>query len=217
MKKNFVIISTYFPPQIHTASNRAAAFAKYIDRSKYDVTIITKPWAGRDVRSESQKYNARIIEIALPERFGLFHFSEKDSWLAHKLKALCNKVLINLISNLDARFTKAAVEIGRDLIQAGKLDLVLTTCWPVGPLLAGLELKRKFPQVFWISDMRDELSKNPFLPKFLRLRLQSIETEMVRTADLLLSVSKPILDDFQAIAGRGGQQPNQQESNGQFI
>ncbi len=72
-----------------------------------------------------------------------------------------------------------------------------------------LKLKREFPDVYWIADMRDELRVPRLryaIPLLHRLSVRRLKKAMRMTldlSDLLLSVSKPIVDDLRRDSSHG--------------
>ena len=61
-------------------------------------------------------------------------------------------------------------------------------------------LHRKTP-FYWIADMRDEMSKWPWLLPINSRRLLFYERRILKDADLILSVSAPLVEDFKQIGG----------------
>ena len=54
---------------------------------------------------------------------------------------------------------------------------------------------------YWIADMRDEMSKWPWLLPINSRRLLFYERRILKDADLILSVSAPLVEDFKQIGG----------------
>ena len=59
-------------------------------------------------------------------------------------------------------------------------------------------LKKRY-KFFWVADMRDEMSKLPYYSKIHTKRLAFYERNILEKADLVLSVSKPLIDDFKTM------------------
>jgi len=60
-----------------------------------------------------------------------------------------------------------------------------------------LRLKKDFPHLKWIADMRDEMSASPFINSKQKLKYEKLEEEIFEYCDALTTVSKPILDEFE--------------------
>lgn len=69
----------------------------------------------------------------------------------------------------------------------------------MAPHHVALNLRKKGYKFFWIADIRDEITKHPYIRKSTTRRLKSIEYTILKNADLVTSVSKPIIDDFKTI------------------
>jgi glycosyltransferase involved in cell wall biosynthesis len=84
-------------------------------------------------------------------------------------------------------------EIAQDTA-AGR-DVCLITCAPPHAVcMAGLKLKRAFPQIRWIVDWQDLWSydENYFLPvpKVYRARVKRVEADILRTADVNVTTNE---------------------------
>lgn len=195
---NILIISNFFFPKNEIASFRMNAFAKYFHEAGHEVTVVTEGccdsttfWEGCEVHylkdpviSDQQlrqyvqsrrKWVPRRIVHALEWRLTL---DQKRLWRIRAQK--CVKML------LDSR----------------KYDVVLTTYCRLSPHMIALAMRRKGYQFYWIADMRDEMSQVKRQKDRWRIsrRLVGPERRIVNNADLVLSVSKPILDGFRAMA-----------------
>lgn len=193
---NILIISNYFFPNNRIASFRMNAFAKYFHEAGHKVTIVTEgccdsttSWEGCEVHylkdpviSDSQyrqyiksrrKWNPRYILYSLECRMML---DEKRLWRVRAQK--CVKKL------LDSR----------------NYDVVLSSYGKLSPHMISLSMRRKGYKFYWIADMRDEMSDIKLKKDWWRKsrRLVGPEVRIVNNADLVLSVSKPILDGFRS-------------------
>lgn len=195
---NILIISNFFFPNNKIASFRMNAFAKYLHEAGHEVTVVTEGssdtitfWEGCEVHylkdpviSEQLlqqylysrvKWTPRYIVYALEVRLTL---DEKRLWRIRAQK--CVKRL------LDSR----------------KYDVLLTTYPRLSPHLIALAMRRKGYKFYWIADMRDEMSQVKRQNDRWRVshRLAGPERKIVNNADLVLSVSKPMLDGFRSMA-----------------
>ena len=87
------------------------------------------------------------------------------------------------------------------LLDSRKYDVVLTTYGKLSPHMIALAMRRKGYQFYWVADMRDEMSEIKWQKDRWRIsrRLVGPECRILNNADLVLSVSKPILDGFRAM------------------
>ncbi|WP_196017176.1 hypothetical protein, partial [Alistipes senegalensis] len=82
------------------------------------------------------------------------------------------------------------------ILQHKQIDVVLSTWGPIYPHLIVLKLKKRGFRFFWVADIRDEISTYPSLSERNRRRLLPFERKVITDADLITSISKPILDDL---------------------
>lgn len=189
---NILIISNFFTPQVHIASFRMEAFAKYLHLVGHNVIVLTE-----DSFDHTEFLNgSKIIYVKDPAKLSRISFSDKDSVILHKIKALINIVYNQIYLDKRKYWRKKVYDIAKSAIKENSIDIILSSYGYLSPHLLGLRLKRENPSIKWIVDMRDEMASNPFFSKFIRMRLKRIEAKILNNADLVLSVSKPILDIF---------------------
>ena len=86
-----------------------------------------------------------------------------------------------------------------ELFQKNNFDVVLSSYGPLTPHALVMKVLKKRYKFFWIADMRDEMSKLPYYSKIHTKRLAFYERNILEKADLVLSVSKPLIDDFKTM------------------
>lgn len=180
------------------ASFRLNAFAKYLNKDKFKVTVVslnhakgaTQELLFDDVLVYREPYST-VVRIRKQQ--------PGDSFLKHKLYALNNK-LVSHFSIYDYPGWTAAVIARLETIQvSNSIDLIISSYAPVDAHLAAYAFKRKYPDVKWIADMRDEMSRNRFLSAQAKSKLAGIEKRIAESIDGLTTVSAPILNDFKAL------------------
>ena len=194
MKKNILIISIYYPPIPSIASNRIESFAKYLDKEKYNVYVHT-------ISAESE----HILESVAVKRvknklfFKPLLFTKRTNKLIHYSKVIYNKLVNNFFSNpYRAWIDKSLISLP-SFINEKEIDIIISTFSPTAPHIVALELKKKYPSIKWIADMRDEMSMGVGLSSKIKLDYEKLEREILTYSDALVSVSKPILDEFQSM------------------
>lgn len=192
-KIKLLIVSLYYPPIESIASYRIEAFAKYLDKRKFEIDIITLK--SRNSLSYEEKGNVRIFRIVNSALFRPFTFGERSSFWVHKSKVLWNLILDHTFGKY-SKWKKEAFKKVLELHKLNKYDIVLSSFAPVESHLVALLFKKVCPNIKWIADMRDELSDNQFIPRFLRRRYRNYEKEILMHCDVLTTVSGPILENF---------------------
>jgi glycosyltransferase involved in cell wall biosynthesis len=198
-KKHIVIITHYFTPFNNVAANRMNAFAKYLPKEKYDVSILTILRPGEDEKS-IEFDSVHVNRIKSGGLFKLFSFEKKSSFFIHKLKTAWN-VLLRRFVNHEESWIKNGLHELNEMHQKNPIDIVISSFGPVSPHKLACQFKKEHKNTGWITDMRDEMSANPFIDDALRLEYQKIEELVALHASGLASVSQPIVDDFKEKLG----------------
>jgi glycosyltransferase involved in cell wall biosynthesis len=198
VKRHLLILSIYYPPFPSIASERLSSFAKYIDKNLFDVTVICldPDIKSSDVEGGLDANGARVFRLPNHALLKKALFNRGSGRIVHKLKALYNILLGFIFLDEYRTWVKAAVALAERLIGTEGVSFILSSYAPVAPHRAALTLKKRYPLIRWIADMRDEMSANCFLPAIMRRRLKPLEKDIMCSADAVTTVSKPILNDF---------------------
>ncbi|HQP80615.1 MAG TPA: hypothetical protein PLK20_03815, partial [Paludibacteraceae bacterium] len=183
------------------AVNRMWAFAKYFDKTFFDVDVITLQV---DSALMEEQLTNGVFVYRLPNRmlFRKATFNKSVPYVIHKLKAFYNVVLYTFFKNEYADWQKRAERKLMELLTLYDNDTtVISSYEPMAPHLAVLSLKQKGVAFHWVADCRDEMANNPSLISSLKKAYTKIEQAILLNADILSTVSKPILDNFLATAG----------------
>lgn len=194
-----LMITNFFFPKNHIASFRLNAFAKYFHEAGHEVTVVTEGdtdsityWAGCEVHYLKDP----VISPNPPEQCT----KSRRRW-----------TLRNIVRALQFRLTLDAKRVWRIraekrvkmLLDNRNYDIVLTTFPRLSPHMIALSMRKKGHKFYWVADMRDEMSKiKQLFDRRWRTtrRFERPERRIVNSADLVVSVSKPILDGFRAMA-----------------
>ena len=129
------------------------------------------------------------------------YYIKKDSrW---SLSQILIALLVRITS--DSRFIwrfKAYKKV-ISLYKTNSFNVVLTSFGPLAPHMIALRLRRNGYKFYWIADMRDEMSKNILISRYLTKRLIPYEYKIVNSSDLVVSVSEPLLKNFKRLCKYG--------------
>lgn len=202
MRTNILIISLYYPPIRSVASNRVVSFAKYLDKTRFKVHVLTvSAPPGSAPQTLEGVHVHRLPDVGM---LRTAHFTGRQGRFVHALKAAYNRILTLCVLDLHADWRSRAVRKAEELIRNEGIDVVVSSYSPLAAHLAAQSLKKAHPGIVWIADMRDEMSRNPFQPLLTRRRLARPERLILHAADAVTTVSRPLLEDFTRLANRPG-------------
>lgn len=199
MSKNIIIISAFFPPARHIAVSRVEAYAKYL-AVEHKVTVIT---LGKEQEKKEFIFEngASCTVYYLPNKgllTYLIFYTGKETWLMHKFKTLL-RVFYNKIdvSHFSA-WAKLAKETLREQLKIHKVDVIISSYAPEDVLEVSYDclIEADNSHTKWVLDMRDEYSDELGLTKKTQEKRQQNEVKYSQRADLVLSVSAPLVDLF---------------------
>jgi hypothetical protein len=199
-KKHIAIVCANFYPMKHIAALRMNAFVKYFDKNQFEITVI----ASSD--SSSEKYTkyegARVFYFSGSNVIKIRkQYPGMPNW-KHHLFSLNNK-MIRFFSKSDyPGWVKSIDSKLEELNQVKKIDILLTTFFPIDTHIAGLHFKSKHTSSIWIADMRDEMSQNALINKKEKAYYVEMEQKIGKYVDVVTSVSKPILEGFKKNMGK---------------
>ena len=197
-KKHIALITTWFPPQKGVAVNRMNPFTKYLDTSKYNISVFTL-LTDRLPQKETVD-NISIYRIKNNSFLSTLKEKPGESKLIHNLKVLWNLIVssINTFELLD--WKNSILHKIESINRNDKIDLVISSYSPIETHLAAIDFCKKYPYVKWIADMRDEMSGNPYISNKLKKKYEKIELEINQYASAITMASQVILKDFDKLA-----------------
>ena len=196
-KKHVVIVTTWFPPLQSVAVNRMLAFVKYLDKSKYNISVITLK---SEVADELENmHDANVYRLENKQWFKLPTFNAKDSSIFHKIKVVKKLFVLKVIGDEYGSWTKQAAKELHKLNLNSPIDIILSSFAPAAPHIAVAQFLKENPNVKWIADMRDEMSLNNELSEKTSKKLRKVEISVNQLASAITTVSHPIVNYFKAI------------------
>lgn len=194
---NVLIISNYFYPNIAIAAFRMNAFAKYFHLAGHSVTVLTE--GERDEVKTYEGCEVYYIKdlVATPAYI--------KRWLRKRRRWTFRRIFAGLQSRLflDSKmiWKIKALNTAKKLCLRNSYDVVLSSFGPLVAHLIAMQLRKSGFKFYWIADMRDEMSKRPSNSRIYAKRLERYEREILNKADLVTSVSSPLLCDFRSLCG----------------
>lgn len=217
-KLNVLFITYYWPPAGGAGVQRALKFVKYLPEfgiTPFVLTVdpgqasypVTDPSLLADIPKEVRVFRTKSFEplrivsglfgsSAVP--YGGFSNVDQSSLPQRIMRWIRGNVFIP-----DARrgWIRFAYSEAVRIIRQQHIQLVLISTPPHSSQLIGLRLKRKFPGLKWIADLRDPWTdiyyyKDLMLGPQAAFRDASYEQRVLATADDVLVVSNQIKRDF---------------------
>lgn len=192
---NILIVSTYFSPSVNIASFRIDAFARYFSRAGHAVSVIALGPRDETVRRDG--YTVHYLE----DHFGNYSFRDPKEGLRGIARSLSLTLQSRLMLDSRAMWRLRACAKARELLDRELVDVLLTTYGPLAPHMIALRLRKKGYKFHWVADMRDEISDHPHHSLHVARRLRRVERVILREADLVTTVSRPLIDQFRRLCG----------------
>ena len=196
MKKNILIISIYYPPKQSIASNRIYSFAKYLDKSRFNIFVHT---IDENIEYSNDLDSVVVSRVKNNPFFKTLPFTKRTNKILHYAKVLYNQTILRLQKNIYQEWIDKSFLLLKDKIEKENIKLIISSFAPDASHILALKLKKEFPHIKWIADMRDEMSQSPYIEKKRAKYYLKLEQRIFNEADALTTVSRPILDEFQRL------------------
>lgn len=207
-----LIITYYWPPSGGAGVQRWLKFTKYLPSAGWIPVILTvKPeYATYPFRDESLYGEIPVdVEVHRTKALNYFAIYNRDqSKIPHAgfasgtgkgFKNALSRFIRGNIFIPDPRrgWNRYAFRQACDLIKTENITHIITTSPPHSTQLIGLRLKRRFPQLKWIADLRDPWTEiyyydmfRPSLPA--RMIDRELEKRVLTRADRIITVGQTL-------------------------
>jgi glycosyltransferase involved in cell wall biosynthesis len=212
--KKLLIISYYWPPAGGPGVQRWVKLSKYLAQSGYQCHVVTvdekfASYPALDTTLQGDVHaNVHVTKTKSFEALKIFSAlfrKEKVPYAGIPDKSrmsLAGKLALYIRSNFfipDARkgWNKYALQAAAAIIEKEKIDVLITTSPPHSTQLAGLALKKKYPQLRWIADLRDPWTDIYYYDRLAHTTASkkkdlALERNVLEKADQLCTVSKDL-------------------------
>jgi glycosyltransferase involved in cell wall biosynthesis len=184
--RRVLILAYDFPPRGATGVVRVTKFVRYLPEFGWQPTVVAATVRG-GMRDEALLAQlppdlevTRVDNPFAPGDVTVGRHSPQPSFRAR----LRQKLRRLFIPDPQLLWVPAAVRAVANRLDRGDIDALMTTAPPYSVHVAGLWLKRRFPGIPWLMDLRDIWSENPAIPDALTYKLQRAwERACLRHAD----------------------------------
>ncbi len=216
--KRVLIITYYWPPGGGAGVQRWLKMARYLPEYGVQPVILTvDPRHATYPATDStlEKDVPAELEVVRTRATDYFRILSRDKsalssagFAKEGKKSFVEKAARFIRGNLfipDPRrgWNRYAVRKAEEIIVRSGIDTVITTSPPHSTQLIGLKLKRRFPAVRWIADLRDPWTDiyyyNEFYPSPLaRMIDMRLERRVISVADRIITVGQSLSELFAA-------------------
>ena len=216
-----LIITYYWPPSGGAGVQRWLKFTKYLPSSGWLPVVLTvKPEFAAYPFKDISLYGEIPLDVEVHRTKAINYFSlyNKDqSKIPHSgFASGSDKSRKNMISRFirgnffipDPRkgWNRYAFRKACELIRIENISHIITTSPPHSTQLIGLKLKRKFPHIKWVADLRDPWTDiyyyDMFKPSLLaKMADRQMEKNVLTKADTIITVGQTLA----AILGSKGE------------
>lgn len=189
-----LMIANQFPPMGGAGVQRTSKFVKYLTKLGVKISIITKEVVGGLQDS--------TLSSDIPSTVSVHRLPAYDLENGTGILRIPKKVIAKLTSpDSEIFWAKRNRHRIYEIIEKERPDVLYTTSYPYSSHLLGIEIKRRYPDIRWIADYRDEWTNNPFHldSRLRRIKLKaerSKEMEVNRTCDFLIANTRQMLENF---------------------
>jgi len=211
-----LIITYYWPPSGGAGVQRWLKFSKYLPESGWEPIILTvdPEYAAYPVTDFSLKGDLPpSVKVYSTQATNYFRIYKKDksripsAGFANSIdNTFKGKMLRFVRGNFflpDPRrgWNKYAIKKACELIESEGIRNVITTSPPHSTQLIGLKIKKKYPGIKWIADLRDPWTDiyyyEQFYPTFISKRIDSgLEKNVLTKADRIITVGASLKTSF---------------------
>ncbi|MGJ8665817.1 MAG: glycosyltransferase [Patiriisocius sp.] len=209
IKKNVLIVSYTYPPSNAPAAQRPYAIAKFLDKQKFNVTVLTCGNADSSMGFDAS-FNPELPDVTLIKVATLFGNKTADL-RKHKtvaanasLKTKIKSKIFNLGTSMlvpdKAIFwlpnVKRFLKFNNSIIT--DTDIVFTTSPMFTNHLIGRYINRRNKDIIWAADFRDFhfLENISYLKGIKRYLNKRLEENILRNATIVLFISNAMKDIY---------------------
>ena len=222
-----LLVSCYFPPAGGIQVQRALSIARYLPQLGFDVFVLTAGAAVPTSDPELLKLIPKDVEVHRTWTLEPPFYLRKKLWsrvskpdssstarpglMARAKSILARKIKQLLSPDAQILWYPFAVRRATKLIRRRGIQTILVTAPPFSSFLIANTLKRRFPELHLIVDIRDEwieyiLKEFGFRDADMAARAAQIERATVESCDRIVNVSATSL---QSIRSRYPEQPGE--------
>jgi len=211
-----LIITYYWPPSGGAGVQRWLKFAKFLPEFGWEPIILTVdpeyaayPVTDNSLSSELSA-NTRVFKTPATDYFRIYKKDKSKIPTAGFANSVNNTLKGKFLRFIRGNFfipdprkgwNKFAYKKACEIIVSENIKYVITTSPPHSTQLIGLKLKKRFPEIKWVADLRDPWTDiyyyKQFYPTFFSKSIDSgYEKSVLKNADRILTVGNSLKESF---------------------
>lgn len=173
--RRVLIVAYDFPPRGATGVIRVTKFVRYLPEFGWQPVVVAAAVRGGMIDEALLAQLPPDLEVIRVEN----RFAPGNAVAGrHAARPTPGARLRQLLRRLfipdpQLLWVPGVVRAAAQRIEQGDIDALMTTAPPYSVHVAGLWLKRRFPRLPWLMDLRDIWSENPTIPDPLTYKLQA--------------------------------------------
>jgi len=192
MSGTVLILAYDFPPRGTTSVVRVAKFVRYLPMFGWQPVVVTAAVRGgpRDT-SLLEQLPPDLEVVRVPNPFAPGERAASPHSARPTARARVRSALRKLfVPDAQILWTPPALEAASARIQRGGITAVFSTAPPFSVHVTALLLKRRFPRLPWVIDLRDIWSEHPAINSRVAYRLQrTLERRCLSAADHVVTAT----------------------------
>ena len=211
-----LIVTYYWPPGSGAGVQRWLKFAKYLPAEGWEPVILTvEPQYAAYPAIDNSLLNevSPDVKVYRTRATDWFRLYKKDKakipsagFATNNNNSITGRIIRFIRGNFfipDPRrgWNKYAVREASRLIESGEIKHIITTSPPHSTQLIGLELKKRYPGIKWIADLRDPWTDIYYYDSFYHTTCArkidaNYEKKVLETADKIITIGKSLKASF---------------------
>lgn len=189
-----LFIANIFPPMGGSGVQRSTKFVKYFGEFGIEPVVLTRECnLAQDVTLfEDVPNDTKII------RTKAYDFTEWKKPFDLFGKVIARKILV---PDADYVWYKKTLEQAIQIIEEEGIECIYSTSYPYSDHLLARDIKRRFPNIPWVADFRDEWSMNPYIidKNYSQRRMQKekvMEESVAKECDYFIANTRIMHENF---------------------
>lgn len=219
-EKKVLIIAYIFPPIGGSGVQRTLKFVKYLNKYGWKPIVVTCgknffqdgedktlldeiPRDTQIIRVDDEYFNSeRLSKKQIQQIINLLYGLVDDNELMNKFVNYIKNVNRKEILTPDAciSWVNSVMEKIENVIDFNDIDIIYTTSAPCSVHIAGYYLKKKYSNIPWMADFRDEWTYNPYSDKDeddMKFKFErELEKNIVNAADKIVAVTPMAMESY---------------------